>query len=124
MACGAAASSASSLLPTSAAACGQHAVVDGEERQLEPVADAGLVVDGAQVVLDDLLGGLEAEGDLAVLAALHDERDDAHLLGGEPVADARAHHVFLGRVGHHELRRQPGVAGGHRAHALHQGRRR
>ena len=53
-------SSASSLLPTSAAACGEHAVVNGEQRQFEAIADAGLVVDGAQIILDHLLGGLEA----------------------------------------------------------------
>jgi len=30
---------------------GQDAVVDGEQGQFQPVADAGLVVDGAEIVL-------------------------------------------------------------------------
>ena len=74
---------------------GQHAVMDGEQRQLEAVAHAGLVVDRAQVVLDHLLGGFEALRNLAVLASLHDQRHDAHFLGRQAIAHARAHHVFL-----------------------------
>ena len=34
---------------------GQDVVMDGEERQFEPVRNADLVVDVAKVVLDDLL---------------------------------------------------------------------
>ena len=63
----------------------QDAVVDGEEGQLQAVADAGLVVDRAQVVLDDLLGGLEAGGDLAVFAdafePFHPDRIVSRILG-------------------------------------------
>ena len=73
----------------------QHAVVDGEQRQLQTVADAGLVVNRAQIVLDHLLGRLEAQRDLAILAALDDERHDPHFLGRKPVADARAHHILF-----------------------------
>ena len=65
---------------------------------------------------------LRRSGDLAVLASLNDQGHDAHFLGGQAVADARAHHILLGRLRQHELRRQPGFAGGHAAHALHQRR--
>src|SRR5260370_33620297 len=41
----------------------QYAVMDGEQRQLQPVGDTGFVVDVAQVVLGDLLGGGELGGD-------------------------------------------------------------
>ena len=89
-----------------------------EEREFETIADAGLVVDGAQVVFDDLLGGLEAQRDFAILAALDDERDDAHLLGRKTVANAGADHIFFRRVGNLELGRSPGVSGSHAADAL------
>jgi len=69
---------------------GQDAVVDGEEGEFEAVGDAGLVVDSAQVVFDDLLLGAELAGDLLVFAALYDEGDDLHLFGSEAVADAGA----------------------------------
>ena len=65
-------------------------MVDGEEGEFEAVGDAGLVVDAAQVVLDDLFLGAELVGDVFVLAALNDECDDLHLFGGEAVADAGA----------------------------------
>src|SRR5580700_8346113 len=84
--------------------------MDGEEREFETIADAGLVVDGAQVIFDDLLSGLEAHGDLAIFATLDDERDDTHFSRCEAVADARAYEIVFGRLGHHELRRRPGVA--------------
>jgi hypothetical protein len=67
---------------------GEDSVVDGEEGEFEAVGDAGLVVDVAEVVLDDLLLGAELGGDVFVFTALDDEGDDLHLLGGEAVADA------------------------------------
>ena len=69
---------------------GEDAVVDGEEGELEAVGDAGLVVDAAEIVFDDLLLGAELAGDLLVFAALHDEGDDLHFFGGEAVADTGA----------------------------------
>jgi len=55
-------------------------------------------------------------------APLHDERDDAHLLGREPVADPGAHHISSGESATISCGGLPGVAGSHRAHALRQGR--
>src|SRR5258705_6327378 len=55
----------------------QDAVVDREQRQLQTVGDADLVIDVAQVVLDDLLGGAELGGDFFILVSLNDERNDA-----------------------------------------------
>ena len=44
----------------------QQVMMDAVERKLEPIRDAELVVDLAQVVLDDLFGGAEFDGDLLV----------------------------------------------------------
>jgi len=49
---------------------GEHAVMNGEERQFKPVADTGFIVDRAKIVLDHLLGGVQADGNFAVLAGL------------------------------------------------------
>src|SRR5271170_2021974 len=73
----------------------EHAMVDGEERQLQPVGYPGLVVDAAQVVLDNLLGRSQAHGDFLIFAALNNERDNLHFLGGETVTDPRAHLIFF-----------------------------
>ena len=51
-------------------------MMDGEQRQLQPVRNSDLVVDVAQIVLDHLLGGAELGGDLFIFVSLHDERDD------------------------------------------------
>lgn len=67
---------------------GKYLVVDGEKRELQAVRNAGLVVNAAQVVFDDLLLGAELEGDVLIFAALDNESDDLHFLGGEPIADA------------------------------------
>jgi hypothetical protein len=67
---------------------GEYAVVDGEEGELEPVGDASLVVDGTQVVFDDLLFGSELRRNLLVLAALNDQGDDLHLFWSQAVANA------------------------------------
>lgn len=74
---------------------GEHAVMDGEEGEFEAIGDAGLVVDAAEVILDDLLGGAEAHRDFLVFAALNDECDDLHLLGSEAIADSCADAVFF-----------------------------
>ncbi len=75
---------------------GEDAVVEGEEGKLEAVGDAGFVVDAAEIVLDDLLFGVELEGDLFVFAALDDEGDDLHFFGGEAVADAGTYGIHSG----------------------------
>src|SRR6266849_7171677 len=47
----------------------QNPVVDGEQRQLQPVRHADFVIHIAQIVLDHLLGGAELCGDLFVFVA-------------------------------------------------------
>lgn len=74
---------------------GEHAVMNGEEGEFETVGDAGFVVDAAQVIFDDLFGGAEAHRDFLVFAALNDEGDDFHFLGGEAVADASSDAVLF-----------------------------
>ena len=83
------------LFADSLSGLGQDAVVDGEQRQFQAIGDAGLVVDAAQVILDDLLGGAEADGDLLVLAALDDKGDDLQFLGSEAVANAGTDGVLV-----------------------------
>ena len=73
----------------------ENAVMDGEEREFETIANAGLVVDRTQVVLDNLLRCFEPQRDFAILAALDDKRDDAHLLGCKSVANTCAYHVLF-----------------------------
>src|SRR5438067_1193082 len=55
-------------------------MVNGEERQLQAIGDANLVVNVAQVVLDDLLGGAEMVGNLFILVALDDVGNDAQIV--------------------------------------------
>src|SRR5580658_10899599 len=50
----------------------QNPMVDGEQRQLQPVRHADLVIHVAQIILDDLLGGSQLRGDFLVLVTLHD----------------------------------------------------
>src|SRR5258708_8712280 len=50
----------------------QDAVVNGEQRQFQPVRHTNLVVDVAQVVLDHLLGRAQLGGDFLVLVPLND----------------------------------------------------
>lgn len=61
----------------------EQLVVEAIESQLETIGDAELVVDLAQVVLDDLLGGADLVGDLFVAHAAGDAADDGQLLFGE-----------------------------------------
>ena len=62
-------------------------MMNREQGQFEPVGDASLIIDIPQVVLNYLFLRAELQGDVLVLAALHDERDDLHLLWSETVAD-------------------------------------
>ena len=93
-----------------------------EQRQFQPVAHAGLVVNRPQIILDHLFGGLEPLRNLAVLASLHNEGHDPHFLGGQAIAHARSHQIFLGRLRLCGLRGLPGIAAGYATHALHQRR--
>ncbi len=56
-------------------------VVQAIEGELKPIGDTQLVVDLAQIVLDDLLGGAELERDLLIALALRDAGDDRRFLG-------------------------------------------
>ena len=61
----------------------QQLVVEAVESEFETVGDAELVVDLAQVVLDDLLGGADLVSDFFVAHASGDAADDGQLLFGE-----------------------------------------
>jgi hypothetical protein len=61
----------------------EELVVEAVEGELETVGDAELVVDLAQVVLDDLFGGADLVGDLFVAHAAGDAADDGELFFGE-----------------------------------------
>ena len=72
---------------------GQDAMVNSEQRKFKTVGNADLVVNVAQVIFDDLLGGAELRCDFLVLVALHDQGDDAEFLGGEAVANTSADEI-------------------------------
>ena len=100
-------------------------VVQAIEGQLQPVADAQLVVDLAQIILDHLLGGSQLVGNLLVALALGDAGDDGHLLGRELGLDARVDQGGgLGAISLDDpadrLIVDPGFAGRDAAHAAHQ----
>jgi len=71
--------------------------VNGEKREFESIGDADLVVNVAQIILYDLLGGSELIRDLFVLEALNDERDDLEFLGRETIADTGSDEVIAFR---------------------------
>jgi hypothetical protein len=56
-------------------------MVQAVERKLEAIGNTQLVIDLAQVVLDDLLRGPELIGDLLVALALRDAGNDGQLFG-------------------------------------------
>src|SRR5207244_5119871 len=62
-------------------------VLRGEEGQLEAIADAKLLEDVGQVMLDGLLADVERVGDLLVARRREDQTDDLQLARGE--ADGR-----------------------------------
>src|SRR5437016_3928164 len=57
----------------------QNPMMDGEQRQFQPVRNADLVIDVAQVILDHLLGGSQLRCDLFVLVALNDQSNNPQL---------------------------------------------
>ena len=100
-------------------------VVEAVEGELEAIGNAQLVVDLAQIVFDDLLGGTELVGDFLIALALGDAGDDEHLLLVEAGLIARVIHVAgLGAIGFDNpgdgLIVDPGFAGGDFAHALNE----
>ena len=96
--------------------------MNGEQGQFQPVAHAGFIVDGTQIILDHLFCGLEPLRNFAVLASLHNQGHDAHFLGGQAVAHARSHQVLFGRLRLRGLRGLPDVTAGYATHAFHQRR--
>ena len=59
------------------------------EGQFDPVPESKLVVDDAEVVLDDVFGGSNFTGDIAILESLGNKFDDAvFAFTGDPVAVA------------------------------------
>src|ERR1019366_8020054 len=60
-----------------------HAVIQAVEREFQTVGDSQLVVNLAEIILDHLLGGAHAQGNLFVLHPLGNAGDDERLLGGE-----------------------------------------
>src|SRR5581483_11779723 len=98
----------------------QDAVMNGEQRQLQPIRDADFVVHVAQVVLDHLFGGAELRGDLLILVALYDERDNAQLFRGETIAHPQADHIVFGELAGDGDVLDPGFSPRDLADALHQ----
>ena len=56
-------------------------VMKAVEGEFEPIADAQFVINFAQVVLDNLLGGTQLEGNLFVAFSLRNAGDDCQFLG-------------------------------------------
>ena len=98
-------------------------VVEAVEGELEAIGNAELVVNLAQIIFDDLLGGAELVGDFLVALALGDAGDDEHLFLVEAGLIARVGEVAgLGAIGFDDpgdgLIVNPGFADGDFAHAL------
>jgi hypothetical protein len=103
----------------------QELVVETVEGQFQTVGDSELVVDLAQVVLDDLFGGADLVGDLFVAHAAGDAADDRELFLGELGLDLGVGEAGgLRTVGFDDpangLIVDPGFAVGDLAHALDQ----
>src|ERR1700733_9101714 len=100
-------------------------IVQAIKREFKPVRDAKLVIDLAQVILDDLLGGAQLESNLLISLALRDAGDDRHFLrrkaGLIAGADERSR---LGAIGiDHPIDRliiDPSFTGADAAHAAHE----
>src|SRR5258708_39282356 len=63
----------------------QNPVVDGEQRELQPVGNADLVIHIAQIVFDYLLRSAELRGDFFILVALHYQSDNPQFFRGKTV---------------------------------------
>src|ERR1700733_14681327 len=98
---------------------GKDAMVDSEEGEFEAIGDSGLVVDDAQVILDDLLFGPELHCDVLVLASLHDEGNNLHLLRRHPVSHAGSD-VVRGLHGGDVDALYKALSPAHSANAVHQ----
>ena len=81
--------------------CLDDLVVQAVQGKFKAVCDAELVVDLAQIVLDDLFGGSQLKCNFLVALALRDASDDRRLLGREARlrgADSRAQLPGHGRL--------------------------
>jgi hypothetical protein len=59
------------------------------EGKFDPVPESEFVVDDSEVILDDVFGGSNLAGDVAILESLGDEFDDAvFAFTGDPVSVA------------------------------------
>ena len=57
------------------------------QRQLDPIPESQLVVDGAKIIFDYVFGGAHGKGDFAVLQSLGNEFNDALFsLVGDPAS--------------------------------------
>src|SRR6202522_992865 len=93
------------------------------EGQLQTIGNAELVIDLAQIVLDDLLRCAQLVGDFLVALTLGDASDDRHLFRRKPWLGARAdQRGSLRAVGLDDqvdrLVIDPGFATGNLAHTL------
>ncbi len=61
-------------------------MVDGEQGEFQAIRNSGLVEDGTKIVLDDLFGIVEFQGNVLVLVALDDEAHNAEFFGSESLA--------------------------------------
>lgn len=101
----------------------QQFVVEAVQGKLQAIGDAELVVDLAEVVLDDLFGGADLVRDLFVAHAAGDAADDGQFLLGELGLDFRIGEAGgLGTVGFDDpadgLVVDPGLAFGDLADAF------
>lgn len=70
-------------------------MVNGKQCKLQSIGDPGLVVDVAQIVLDNLLGRRQAHGDFLILTALQYQSDYLHFSGSEAITGAGADAIFF-----------------------------
>ena len=94
--------------------------MDREQCQFEPVRNSDLVVNVAQIILDDLLRRAQLRSDFFVLVSLDDERDDAELFRCQAVADAQSDHIVFGEFAWDSDILHPSFAPRDFAHAIYQ----
>ena len=100
---------------------GKRPMMNGKQGQFQPIRDACLVIDIAQVIFDHLFGGAKVTGDFLVLEPLNDQSDNLDLLGCEPVADARADCIGFFRDSVSGFCLEIGMPGGDRVNTFQKG---
>src|ERR1700686_3123151 len=68
----------------------EHAVIEAEERQFQTICYSKLVIDLAEIILDDLFGRAHPQSNLFVFHALGYAGNDERLFGGERNFGTRA----------------------------------